>query len=122
MNLATTVRAVLVQDIHEVLAVLHEAFTQALEPYASLGFEEEVVVKWVVDEYLRRFARLSNQHHDYHHKTLQLIYENLDDYLYCPLHTLLSYNIGAPALYEPLREVTTEIRGQNLYIWYYKPV
>lgn len=111
-------RALLVQGIHDYLCAMSEALRSVEAEAVSMGLTEYRVIEWIVKEQLERVYHLFPINHDSGDWRLRKIYYQIGNQL--DLDRLTGECIQVPQLYGDHCFVDLEIRGIDLFMWYYK--
>jgi len=108
-------RSLLIQDVHE----LRAQFRQVWHHLSNEQLDEEDALRWLIADWLRVRHRLHVWDHDPHRGSMQAMKRHLIAYSEYPINELCERFILAPVLYAN-RDITIDIRGVDLYIWYFK--
>jgi hypothetical protein len=109
-------RALLIQDVHE----LRAEFRLLWQEMADYDIDEHEVLEWIIANWLRERHHLLVWDHNPHSPTMHAIKNFLREFTAFPLNQLLEKYIIAPVLYKGCRDITLDLRGVDLYLWYFK--
>lgn len=109
-------RALLIQDVHELKAEFHLMWQEM----ADYGIDEQEVLEWIIADWLRHRHHLLVWDHNPHSQTLNAIKRYMCEFAAFPMRLLMERYIVAPVLYKGCRDITMDLRGVDLYLWYFK--
>jgi hypothetical protein len=108
-------RALLIQDVHELRTLFEQVWVNLrgqLDP--------EDALRWIIADWLRNRHGLLVWDHNPTAPSMQVVKRHLRIFLDLPLNQLCEKYIVAPVLYKGCRDITMDLRGVDLYIWYFK--
>ena len=118
MNLLTVEpRALLIQDLHDYLSVLRGAVRGIAGQVVLSGLTEDRVIEWIVKEQIEQIYHLFSVNHDPRDWRYAKLYEQVRSSV--DLDYYAGQLIKVPQLYGDNVYVDLEIRGIDLYLWYF---
>lgn len=110
-------RSLLIQDVHELRAECRLLWWGEIRDYE---LDERLVLEWLIVNWLRTKHGLYYPHHNPHDPAMHAIKRWLASFMEFPIESIFDKYIVAPQLYRGCRDITVELRGVDLYIWYFK--
>jgi hypothetical protein len=118
MNLLTVEpRALLIQEIHDFLSVLKGATRAVASQLVFSGLSEERLIEWIVKEQIEQVYHLFSVNHDPRDWRFARLHDQIRSQLDLDYYT--GQYIKVPQLYGDNCFIDLEIRGIDLYLWYY---
>lgn len=111
-------RALLIQGIYDYQCMMHNALNSLQGQILHMGLNEHRVVEWIVKQQLEDVFCLFPINHDIQSWRYQQLYDQVRNQI--DLDRLTGQYIQVPKLYGDHCYVDLEIRGIDLYMWYYK--
>jgi hypothetical protein len=118
MNLLTVEpRALLIQDMHDYLGLLRGAVKQISDQVFMSGLTEERLVEWIVKEQIEQVYHLFSVNHDSRDWRFAMLFHQVRNLI--DLDYFTGQYIKVPTLYGDHCFIDLEIRGIDLYMWYF---
>ena len=121
-HLNVSTRHLLIQDVSDYCSILKKPLRRILEHYSYTGFDERLIMEWLICDHLWRWHKLRYKMHNCHIRSFVAIQSELDRSLRLPLHVVTNLCIQVPEHHSPFegRSIDVEFRGRDLYLWYYR--
>lgn len=111
-------RALLIQDVSEYLAILRPIVRSVIEQYTFFDINEQMVIDWIMKEELERTCHLLSVNHNPANPLFRRIYDQIRNMV--DLNLFTGWYVKTPNLYGDHCYVDVEIRGIDLFMWYFK--
>lgn len=111
-------RALLIQDIQAFLYILQQAIKGSIEQITRDGLTEQGVIDWIMREQIERVYNLFTTNHDSNDWKYACVYYQVRNRL--DLDHLTGQYVQVPKLYGDNCYIDLEVRGIDLFMWYYK--
>lgn len=110
-------KALLIQDISELMLILQPYFEKALDTYMYDDIEPVEAWKWVIEHELELIFGLVSKYHLRNQRPYQMFHSYLNSMTTAPLSRIIAAQVGVPIVdYDHTVEI--DIRGRDLYIYY----
>ncbi|BDD79529.1 hypothetical protein [Burkholderia phage FLC9] len=116
--LTVTPQALLIQDANDFLTILRKAVRGIADEISDQGLTEEQVVEWIVKETVERVYYLLSTRHDSRDWKYRRLYDRVRNMI--DLDHLTGLYIKVPQLYGEHCYIDLDVRGIDLYLWYFK--
>lgn len=110
-------RSLLIQDVHELRAECRLLWWGELRNYE---LDEQLTLEWLIADWLSHKHGLYWMHYNRHDPRMHALKHWLATFMEFPIESIFDKYIVAPQLYRGCRDIELELRGVDLYIWYYK--
>lgn len=111
-------RALLIQGIYDYQCMLYDALRSIAPQIVQMGLNENQLIEWILKQQLEDVYCLFPINHDSHSWHYQQLHEQVKNQI--DLDRLTGQYIQVPKLYGDHCFIDLEIRGIDLYMWYYK--
>lgn len=115
-------QALLIQDISEYLHTIRKPLRVVIESAGlapSIPSEEEAFV-WLISNHLERVHLLEVKGHGSRLRFWEMLEGNVNAAMNGELELTTSFWIRAPRVYGTNNQVAVQVRGFDLFIWYYR--